>query len=659
MPHSKAATKLFSKITGGAPPLTPGTLSARLCAFGVPDERSDRLFALLDGDGDGLVTVDEFVRGFAHYTAVVAEHTEEPAPIDLGQLPPEIIAMILAHLPAHPAEVTAVAQCSTALRAAAGADDVWAPLFLLQSWETPAYRALASTAAGEEWAKETAGQPAEIRRWNSWRECYLGALRQESWVVVDPSPAELRLGSVTDHAPTAHSLAGCHSLRDGLTCPEAAEELARLIRSSLEGEAGAAGLGLSVQGSSLAVVLSPFDLPTAALTLAETLARRGVLRLLFQVAPVAALECARHRLDLQAAGSPSGVVVMLEAGRCYTTAVVAGRCLHVPVTPEPPSEAAKAQATREGDDMPALGQQSHYGVDALASDVAEAVGDSEAHILGIRTLLADMCYVRACSSDVREVTAEERDMCHARFHLPASTAAAAALASQSDRLGRLGGAQTREEHTPGGATIAIGEERFCFCEKIVSGVMRQLVSVPELLGGGGGGGGSRTQAKELRRPVAVVSAGEGAVLQGWAQRLAWEVRQADGGSDLARLLRGAQQIVLTHPGQAPTGRRGAEDAADGQKQHGREQEESLGAPGGRSAQAGEARAVCWFGAKRHCLRVQRGEAGAAARGGKRPWLDLQRLAGPSVPAKLKLLPDALKDHLQHAGFPFPGTQHKT
>eukprot|EP01045_Picozoa_sp_COSAG04_P008522 COSAG04_NODE_474_length_13783_cov_18.185691_1_plen_633_part_10 len=558
LPHSKAATKLFSKITGGAPPLTPGTLSARLCAFGVPEERADRLFALIDGDGDGLVTEAEFVRGFAHYTAVVAEHTEEPAPIDLGQLPPEIIAIVLAHLPAHPAEVTAVAQCSTALRAAAGADGVWAPLFLLQSWETPAYRALASTAAGEEWAKETAGQPAEIRRWNSWRECYLGALRQESWVVVDPGPGELRLGSVTDHAPTTHVLAGCHSLRDGLTCPEAAEELARLICSSLEGEAGATGLGLSVQGSSLAVVLSPFDLPTAALQLAEALARRGVLRLLFQVAPMAALECARPRLDLQAADSPSGVVVMLEASRCYTTAVVAGRCLHD--NNEPPSEAPEAQAARVGDAMPALGQQSDYGIDALASDVAEAVGDSEADTLGIRALLADMCYVRACSSDVREVTAEERDMCHARFHLPASTAAAAALASQSDRLGRLGGAQTREEHTGGGSTITIGEERFCFCEKIVSGVMRQLVSVAELLSGGGGGGGSRTQAKELRRPVAVVSAGEGAVLQGWAQRLGWEVRQADRGSDLSRLLRGAQQIALTHPGQAPTGRRDADDA---------------------------------------------------------------------------------------------------
>ena len=311
--------------------------------------------------------------------------------------------------------------------------------------------------------------------------------------------------------------------------------------------------------------------------------------------------------------------------------------------------------------MPALGQQSDYGIDALASDVAEAVGDSEADILGIRALLADMCYVRACSSDVREVTAEERDMCHARFHLPASTAAAAALASQSDRLERLGGVQTREEHTPGGSTITIGEERFCFCEKIVSGVMRQLVSVAELLSGGGGAGGSRTQAKELRRPVAVVSAGEGAVLQGWAQRLAWEVRQADRGSDLSRLLRGAQQVTLTHPGQAPTGRRDADDAADDQRQHEREreQEESLGAPGGRSAQAGEARAVCWFGAKRHCLRVQRGEAGAAARSGKRPWLDLQRLAGPSVPAKLKLLPDALKDHLvQHAGFPFPNAHNK-
>ena len=41
-----------------------------------------------------------------------------------------------------------------------------------------------------------------------------------------------------------------------------------------------------------------------------------------------------------------------------------------------------------------------------------------------------------------------------------------------------------------------------------------------------------------------------------------------------------------------------------------------------------------------------------------PWLDLQRLAGPSVPAKLKLLPDALKDHLHHTGFPFPNAHNK-
>ena len=125
MPHAKAATKLFNKIVSAAESegvLTADGLAERLIVFGVPEHRSWRLFDLLDDDGDEEVALDEFVRGFAHYTALVNEFTAEDGgttELDIHQLPQECMTIVLSCLSAQsPAELARVARASSRLRAA-------------------------------------------------------------------------------------------------------------------------------------------------------------------------------------------------------------------------------------------------------------------------------------------------------------------------------------------------------------------------------------------------------------------------------------------------------------------------------------------------------------------------------------------------------------
>ena len=67
LPHRKAATKLFAKRVAAAESedvLTAEGLAERLVAFGVPEERSWRLFDLLDDDDDDEVKLEDLCVAF-------------------------------------------------------------------------------------------------------------------------------------------------------------------------------------------------------------------------------------------------------------------------------------------------------------------------------------------------------------------------------------------------------------------------------------------------------------------------------------------------------------------------------------------------------------------------------------------------------------------
>lgn len=558
MPHAKAATKLFAKIVaaaGSKDVLTADGLAERLIAFGVPEERSWRLFDLLDDDGDDEVTLDEFVRGFAHYTALVNEFTAENGSLtELGieQLPQECMASVLSYLsPGSPAGLLDVARASSRLNAAAAADDVWAPMFRHRPWVAPLHRQLSAQlnqmkVSETGWNTVVQALPSAVRnqlsRWHSWRECYRGALRQESWVVVEIAAAELRIGSLADPSPIMLPLpspvlrvlgAECSSDLGGGGKQWSSRMASGAIVADLICEAlGRAGLGsgISADGVSLCVVISPLDSPTMLHELAEALAEHKVHRLQFINLTVAALECARastrengslhgfveERLTGKPSQNdesppPSGIVVIIGDEGCYAAAVANGHQLHVP-TPSPSSDAKCAgflgskgfrvpatqearqtrtavatasflppitssgevvgvKGTRSQISRPASRsaagrgrtatkaqqqaqelQEEHraleaaavpstlsvYGCAALARDLAAAVADAVQSagnpglqgsaevqqlqasdiLLGIRSQLTSICYVRACPASARPVSEEEKRLCRAAYEIP-------------------------------------------------------------------------------------------------------------------------------------------------------------------------------------------------------------------------------------------------
>ena len=369
IPHAKAATKLFAKITAAAgtgDTLTADGLAERLIAFGVPAERSWRLFDLLDGDDDEEVTLDEFVRGFSHYTALINEFTTADGGatrLDIHQLPLECMTIVLSYLSTRPAELTAIARTSARLRSAAGADGVWAPMFRRRAWATPVHCHLSrqlEKMQGDEAGWNTvvsALQPAvreQVSCWHSWRECYRGALRWESWVVVELS-TELRIGSVADASPTVFPLP--YPLADAGSCLVSGTALADFICEAQP------KLGIPVEGASLCVVASPLYSSALLTELAEALAHRKVHRLQFINLTVATLECARAsagvnspisalstadtgtaalvagpagtRLQSDEPPPPSGIVVIIGDEGCYVAAVAHGHQLYIPTGPSP------------------------------------------------------------------------------------------------------------------------------------------------------------------------------------------------------------------------------------------------------------------------------------------------------------------------------------
>lgn len=373
MPHAKAATKLFAKITAAAGTgeiLTADGLAERLIAFGVPAERSWRLFDLLDGDDDEEVTLHEFVRGFSHYTALVNEFTTADGGAssrpDIHQLPLECITIVLSYLSVRPAELATVARASARLRSAAGADGVWAPMFRRRAWATPVHCQLSrqlEKMQGDEadWNTVVSGlQPAvreQVSCWHSWRECYRGALRRESWVVVELSATELRIGSVADTSPTVFPLPYLLAGATAGSCLASGTALAELICDAQP------KLGMPAEGASLCVVASPLYSSALLAELAEALTQRKVHRLQFINLTVAALECARasaggsvpnsalRGADADTAGlvgggagtrlqsdeppPPSGIVVIIGDEGCYAAAVAHGHQLYIPTASAP------------------------------------------------------------------------------------------------------------------------------------------------------------------------------------------------------------------------------------------------------------------------------------------------------------------------------------
>jgi hypothetical protein len=256
LPHAAEATALFRKLTAkeevSGDLLTLEALCARLQRFGVSEERSARLFELLRLSCPAAATTgirqDGFVAGFAHYVAVVAEHTCAPSwdPRDttVAQLPRECLAAVLSHL-GRPAGSTTLkvrdlrscAASCVALRRAACDDSVWAPIFGRGcAWRSPAAQQLAAAAAaGEPCAAAVAElgrhrrhqrlaaaggppllPPPPPPRWSSWRECYHGCLRRESCVLVEIGRRAVRVGTIAaTHSPPLPEAAGgvvsaCH-----------------------------------------------------------------------------------------------------------------------------------------------------------------------------------------------------------------------------------------------------------------------------------------------------------------------------------------------------------------------------------------------------------------------------------------------------------------
>ena len=374
-----AASKIFKKITAAAESgdvLTADGLAERLIVFGVPEPRSWRLFDLLDEDEDAEVTQDEFVQGFAHYTALVNEFTSEDGgatAMDVHQLPPECMTIVLSYL-GRPAELVAVAQSSSRLRAAAAADGVWAPIFRCRAWASATHRQLAAQleqiretdGAEADWSTVVKALPSQAMRsqvasWSSWRECFRGALRQESWIVAELGATEIRIGSAADPAPACYPLpptllppaVGATSSSTGHNVaggwqrwPWCSGRLMAEIFCDALSRPSDFGPGMPAEGASLCVVASPFESPATLTELTEALAERSVHRLQFITASVAALECARRprylddNVDSDADGGngsaavepppPSGVVVMLTSHGCYAAAVVNGRQANVP-----------------------------------------------------------------------------------------------------------------------------------------------------------------------------------------------------------------------------------------------------------------------------------------------------------------------------------------
>jgi hypothetical protein len=360
MPHAKAASKLFTKITkaaGTGDILTADGLAERLIAFGVPEERSWRLFDLLDTDDADEVTMDEFVLGFSHYTALVNEFTAEDGgttDLDIHQLPLECMTIVLSFLSAQPAELAAVAATSARLRTATAADGVWAPMFRRRSWTAPVHCQLSTQLEkmqGDEaeWNTVVKALPQAVReqvsRWRSWRECYRAALRQESWVVVELAATELRIGSVADTSPAVFPLQ--YPLVCGSTAGAPGSRMASgTILADLICDAQPK-LDMSAEGASLCVVASPLCAPKMLAELAEALACRKVHRLQFINLTVAALECARMSARGDVVGGvagnllqsdepppPSGIVVVISDEGCFTAAVAHGHQLYIP-TPSP------------------------------------------------------------------------------------------------------------------------------------------------------------------------------------------------------------------------------------------------------------------------------------------------------------------------------------
>jgi hypothetical protein len=369
MPHAKAATKLFNKIVSAAESegvLTADGLAERLIVFGVPEHRSWRLFDLLDDDGDEEVALDEFVRGFAHYTALVNEFTAEDGgttELDIHQLPQECMTIVLSCLSAQsPAELARVARASSRLRAAAAADGVWAPMFRRRAWVALVHCQLSTQLeqmeVGEaDWSTVVRALPAAaqgqlLSRWRSWRECYRGALRQESWVVAELAASELRIGSVADPSPTVFPLPS--PARGQWSRLASGSILADLICEALGSSTGL-GPGISAEGASLCVVASPLDSPRMLTELASALVEHKVHRLQFINSPVAALECARPppRVDDDLSQSaepppPSGVVVMISDEGCYAAAVANGRQLYIPTATPASAPQRQGVATSAG-----------------------------------------------------------------------------------------------------------------------------------------------------------------------------------------------------------------------------------------------------------------------------------------------------------------------
>ncbi len=350
MPHAKAASKLFTKITtaaGTGDILTADGLAERLIAFGVPEERSWRLFDLLDTDDADEVTMDEFVLGFSHYTALVNEFTAGKTDLDIHQLPLECMTIVLSCLSAQPAELAAVAATSARLRTAAAADGVWAPVFRRRSWTAPLHCQLSAQLEkmqGDEadWnAVVEALQPAvrdQVSRWRSWRECYRGALRQESWVVVELAASELRIGSIADTSPTVFPLPYPFVCTAAPGSRMASGTFLANLVCDVQPK-----LDMSAEGASLCIVASPLCAPSMLVELAEALAHRKVHRLQFINLTVAALECARLPARGHVVGGvagkplqsdepppPSGTVVIISDEGCYAAAVAHGHQLYIP-----------------------------------------------------------------------------------------------------------------------------------------------------------------------------------------------------------------------------------------------------------------------------------------------------------------------------------------
>ena len=235
LPHGAEAAHLFRKLCAGETLLPFASVLARLERFGVPLPRAERLFSLLDGRSRGAIDLDEWVRGFPHYVAVVAEHTEETEDdlLDFDSLPSECIALVLSYLVSNRTSLTNCAGTCAALRNAAFADAVWAPIFARRAWRDPASAevaearvtdfgaALAHFQRGRRVAQlhpTTSTDPVEeiagtdncsvsaptswrSSRCTSWREAYRDCLRQESCVVVELNRWQLWIGSVADARP--------------------------------------------------------------------------------------------------------------------------------------------------------------------------------------------------------------------------------------------------------------------------------------------------------------------------------------------------------------------------------------------------------------------------------------------------------------------------